>query len=98
MDPGQRNQHGGFRTDRSRRHCRARVGIVTVHGGKTMKDQIDFDGQTRAPKRGLSRAARTGESRAGRRSLLRGFRALLCGESEGSALIEIALVLPMLLA
>jgi len=63
-----------------------------------MKDQIDFDGQARAPKRGLSRAARTRESRTGRRSLVRGVRALLCGESQGSALVEIALALPILLS
>jgi Flp pilus assembly protein TadG len=63
-----------------------------------MKVQIDLHGQKMALKRSLGRAARTGESHNGSWSLVRGVRALLCGGSQGSALVEIALVLPILLA
>jgi len=63
-----------------------------------MKVQIDSHAPSTAIKRGLGGPADCRAPRGRRWSFNRGIRALLCGGSQGSALVEIALVLPMLLA
>jgi Flp pilus assembly protein TadG len=65
---------------------------------KKMKGQIDLHGQATAFKRGSNRAAKSRELRGGPGSLVRRVRALVRTGDEGSALVEIALVMPMLLA
>jgi Flp pilus assembly protein TadG len=58
---------------------------------------FDLHGRAMAPKRSLSRHAESSGAPAGPRSFPRLIRALLHSREEGSALVEIALVLPMLL-
>jgi len=68
-----------------------------------MKVQIDSHGQAKAPRRSLRRASKSKDFRTASGSgplgsLVRAGRALLRSNDEGSALVEIGLVMPMLLA
>ena len=65
--------------------------------GETMKEQIDQHGQTSSLRRRLSRGAASARSHGESLSIGCRMRALLRMGEEGSALIEIALTLPILL-
>jgi len=62
-----------------------------------MKDRTDLHGQTSLPKQRLSRAATFAQLRVKPRSPRRMARALVHRGEEGSALVEFAMILPMLL-
>ena len=63
-----------------------------------MNDQIDWHTRPMALKGRLAHGSASSESHAWRHSLIRCVRALLSGGSQGGAMVEMALVLPILLA
>src|SRR5271165_6452476 len=68
-----------------------------MHGGKTMMIQTDLHGLTKALERNSACEAAPTGPRIPRRSLAARLRSLLRHRDEGSALVEFALILPMLL-
>ena len=62
-----------------------------------MKDRTELHGQTSLPKQRLSRAATCAQLRGNPRSPRRSARALMRAGEQGSAIVEFAMILPMLL-
>jgi Flp pilus assembly protein TadG len=62
-----------------------------------MKEQVDLQGQTGSPRRRSNRGAASGTLTASL-SIVRRVRALLRRGEEGSALVEVALTMPILMA
>ena len=62
-----------------------------------MKDRTELHGQTSVPKQRLSRAATFAQLRVKPRSPRRSARALMRAGEEGSAIVEFAMILPMML-